>query len=229
MSWETKLIMRCDLQEHKRRPERHRRHGACSDDPVHRKWAEVRFGVQRWQIQYAAVRMELIREWKRTERLLQHQRKQNTTASSPARERGVGGGGGDSRKVRKGEPASEGGEVTLSLKGRAFSEGGIRAHRQDAISARVHPDNFPLPQWKSQLETRTRWISDLASWSTGTTALTNVKIRLLPFLWVWPALGETESAAAWRQTPRCHSGVCSLPTVVKPTLSYGSLEMPWGV
>ncbi len=75
--------------------------------------------------------MELVRERKQTERLLQHQREQDTTAFSPAR----WSGGGGSRKVRVGEPASEGGEVTLSLKGGAFPEGGIRAHRHYYASA----------------------------------------------------------------------------------------------
>ena len=41
---------------------------------------------------------------------------------------------GGSRKVRVGEPASEGGEVTLSLKEGAFPEGGIRAHRHYAVA-----------------------------------------------------------------------------------------------
>jgi hypothetical protein len=44
--------------------------------------------VQRWRRRYAAVRKELVRERKRTERLLQHQREQDTKASSPARGRG---------------------------------------------------------------------------------------------------------------------------------------------
>jgi hypothetical protein len=37
-----------------------------------------------------------------------------------------------SRKVRVGEPATEGGEVTLSLKGGAIPHGGIRARRDYA-------------------------------------------------------------------------------------------------
>jgi len=65
-------------------------------------------------------------------RLLQHQRKQNTTVFLPAHEREVGGEGGDSRKVRVGKPESEGDKVTLSLKRGAFPEGGIRAHRHNA-------------------------------------------------------------------------------------------------
>jgi len=45
--------------------------------------------------------------------------------------------------VRAGEPATEGGEVTLSLKGRAFPQGGIRAHR-DYAEGRI--TNFPVTQ-----------------------------------------------------------------------------------
>ncbi len=107
-------------------------HSVCSDNLDHHKQAEVRLRVH-WRLQYAAVHMKLVREWKWMERLLQHQRKQDTTVFLPARWRGAGGEGGDSRKVRIGEPASEGGEVTLSLKRHAIPEGGIRAHRHYAV------------------------------------------------------------------------------------------------
>jgi hypothetical protein len=39
--------------------------------------------------------------------------------------------------VRVGEPAKEGGEVTLSLNGRAFPDGGIRAHPHSASAFRI--------------------------------------------------------------------------------------------
>jgi len=63
------------------------------------------------------------------ERLLQHQRKQNTTVFLLVHWRGAGGGGGDSGKVWVEKSVSECSEVTLSLKGCAIPEGGIWAHQ----------------------------------------------------------------------------------------------------
>lgn len=69
---------------------------------------------------------------KRTERLLRYQKEQDTKAFSRARWSGARGGAGGRRKVRAGESAGEGGEVTLSLSGRAFPEGANRARRYSA-------------------------------------------------------------------------------------------------
>ncbi len=74
----------------------------------HHNWAEVRLRVQRWWIQYAAVHIELVREWKWMKRLLQQQREQDTTASLSAHEREAEDEEGDSRKRRRKKPVSKG-------------------------------------------------------------------------------------------------------------------------
>ena len=136
---------------------------ACAaTNPSHRNGAEVGLRAPRWRRRYAAVRMELVRERKRTERLLQRQREQDTKGSSPARWRGAGGGGVGSSKVQGGESASEGGEVTLNPNGRAIPEWGIRASPNYAHCMKARHDrilsyhdtlipNTLLASWQSLL------------------------------------------------------------------------------
>jgi len=78
MGWEVKTITQHDSQKHGRRSGGHAVTVCAVTTLGHRKRAEVRLGAQRWRLRYAAVRMELIRERKRTERLLQHQKEQDT-------------------------------------------------------------------------------------------------------------------------------------------------------
>lgn len=137
--------LRGDGQQSDSQPRKRAREGAgatpattlCRDDPGHCNRAEVGLGAQHWRLLHSAIRMEPVRMRKRTERLLRYQKEQDTKAFSRARWRGARCGAGGCRKVRAGESAGEGGEVTLSLSGRAFPEGANRARRYSATATKV--------------------------------------------------------------------------------------------
>lgn len=81
-----------------------------------------------------------------------YQREQDTMVSSPARWRGARGGAGGSREVRGGEPAREGGEVTLSLSGSALPEGGNRARRYSAMPPLIRQLDIAFRPWVDALQ-----------------------------------------------------------------------------
>ncbi len=118
VSWGVKTITQRDSQKHERRSEGHAATARAVTTSVIA--SKLKSGSGSSAGGSGTQRYVWTRKgWKRTERLLQHQREQDTTAFSPARERGAGGGGwqqegagrGAGERGRRGDAKPKGGRL----------------------------------------------------------------------------------------------------------------------